>query len=60
MPRNQSISQLIEKGDFLVRINEQGKYVLSILWSDPDNSSRLKDGHFLINERNQVILNIHN
>ncbi|CAF4929381.1 unnamed protein product, partial [Rotaria sp. Silwood2] len=30
LPRNQSISQLIEKGDYLVRVNEQGKAVLSI------------------------------
>ncbi|CAF1382169.1 unnamed protein product [Rotaria sp. Silwood1] len=54
IPRNQSISQLIQKGDYLVRINEQGKIVLSILWMDPDNPSRLKDGHFLIHERNQM------
>ncbi|CAF4044445.1 unnamed protein product [Rotaria sp. Silwood2] len=54
LPRNQSISQLIEKGDYLVRVNEQGKAVLSILWTDPENSSRLKDGHFLIHERNQM------
>ncbi|CAF4182314.1 unnamed protein product, partial [Rotaria sp. Silwood2] len=54
LPRNQSISQLIEKGDYLVRVNEQGKVVLSILWTDPENPSRLKDGHFLIHERNQM------
>ncbi|CAF3729180.1 unnamed protein product [Rotaria sordida] len=54
LPRNQSVSQLIQKGDYLVRINEQGKYVLSILCTDPDNSSKLKDGHFFIHERNQM------
>jgi hypothetical protein len=35
-------------------MNEQGKIVLSILWIDPDNPTKLKDGHFFIHEMNQV------
>jgi len=58
MPRNQSISQLTEKGDYLVRMNEQGRVVLSILWTDPNNSSITKAGHFFINEENNVKMRI--
>jgi hypothetical protein len=35
-------------------MNEQGKIVLSILYTDPDDSSKFKDGHFFIHESNQV------
>lgn len=54
LPRPQSIGQLTQKGDYLVRINEQGKLVLSVLLTDPDNSTRLKDFHYIIHELNQV------
>ncbi|CAF2069418.1 unnamed protein product [Rotaria magnacalcarata] len=56
MPRSQTISKLIEKGDYLVRINEQAKFVLSIVWRDQGNRQALKDGHFLIHERNHMFL----
>jgi hypothetical protein len=36
-------------------MNEQGKIVLSILWIDPENPNKLKDGHFFIHEIDQVI-----
>jgi len=35
-------------------MNEQGKIVLSILYTDPDDPSKFKDGHFFIHESNQV------
>jgi hypothetical protein len=54
MPRIQSVSLLSEKGDYLVRINEQNRIVLSILWTDSTNPNNLKDGHFFINEKDNV------
>lgn len=57
LPRPQSIGQLTEKGDYLVRINEQGKLVLSVLLTDAENPTRLKDYHYIINESNQVQMN---
>ncbi|CAF0979554.1 unnamed protein product [Adineta steineri] len=50
LPRTQSISQLKENGDYLVRKNEQGKIVLSIMWNDIRNPNTLKHAHFYINE----------
>jgi len=57
MPRMQIVSLLKEKGDYLVRINDQNRIVLSILWIDPTDSNKLKDGHFLINEKDNVKIN---
>lgn len=54
IPRLQSISLLSEKGDYLIRINDQGKTVLSILWTDPTDPNKLKDGHFFIHEKDNV------
>ncbi len=54
MPRMQIISLLKEKGDYLVRINDQNRIVLSILWIDSTDPNKLKDGHFLINEKDNV------
>lgn len=48
MPRTQTITLLTEKGDYLIRINNQDKIVLSILW--PDASNKLKDGHYFIHQ----------
>ena len=56
VPRIQSVSHLTEKGDYLVRVNEKGRLVLSILWTDNDRSDQLKDGHFFIHEKNHVRL----
>jgi hypothetical protein len=54
MPRLQSVNLLSEKGDYLIRKNEQGKIVLSILWTDPTDPNKLKDGHFFIHEKDNV------
>ncbi|CAF1550759.1 unnamed protein product, partial [Didymodactylos carnosus] len=50
IPRADAINELKNKGDFLVRNNEQSQCVLSILWTrsnDPTDS--LEDRHFVIN-----------
>jgi hypothetical protein len=54
MPRAQIVGLLKEKGDYLLRINDQGRIVLSILWTDSTESNKLKDGHFLIHEKDNV------
>ncbi|UJR37690.1 hypothetical protein I4U23_030385 [Adineta vaga] len=54
MPRVQSVDLLVEKGDYLIRLNDQGKIVLSILWTDPKDQSKLKDGHFFIHEKDSM------
>jgi len=59
MPRAQSVNLLSEKGDYLIRINEQGKIVLSILWTHPRDPNQLKDGHFFISEKDNVRESIH-
>ena len=56
MPRLQSVKLLSEKGDYLVRINELGKIVLSIVWTDPINPNKLKDGHYIIDQGDNVKL----
>ncbi|CAF0796613.1 unnamed protein product [Adineta ricciae] len=60
IPRNQSVSQLKEKGDYLVRINEQGRIVLSVYWSTSNNATQLKDSHFYIIEQNNMFSLQHN
>ncbi|CAF3398988.1 unnamed protein product [Rotaria sp. Silwood1] len=54
MPRAQSVSFLNEKGDYLIRINNEEKIVLSILWTDKNDPSKLKDSHFFINEKDNM------
>ncbi|CAF2524438.1 unnamed protein product [Rotaria sp. Silwood2] len=54
IPRVQSVSLLNEKGDYLVRINNQNKIVLSILWPDKNDPTKLKDSHFFINEKDNM------
>lgn len=54
IPRSQSVQLLTEKGDYLLRMNDQGKVVLSILWTDPVDSQKLKDGHYYIYEKDGV------
>ena len=54
MPRIQSVQLLSEKGDYLIRRNEEKKIVLSILWTDPLDPNKLKDGHFFIHEKDNV------
>ncbi|CAF4002363.1 unnamed protein product [Rotaria magnacalcarata] len=52
IPRTHTVNLLINKGDYLLRKNDRGKIVLSILWTDPDDHNKLKDGHYFINEIN--------
>lgn len=54
MPRDQSVSLLSKKGDFLVRMNNDIKLVLSILWTDPSDPAKLKDCHYFIQEKDSV------
>ncbi|CAF3712933.1 unnamed protein product [Rotaria socialis] len=52
IPRTHTVSLLNNKGDYLLRRNDRGKIVLSILWTDPDDHNKLKDGHYFIHEIN--------
>ncbi|CAF1621235.1 unnamed protein product, partial [Adineta ricciae] len=54
MPRSQSINLCHEKGDYLVRINDQNKTVLSILWTDSNHPGRLRDFHIYICDRDNM------
>ena len=59
MPRAQTVPHLIQAGDYLVRKNDEGRIVLSVLWYDSPTKDRVKDGHYCIEERNQVRSSIH-
>lgn len=56
IPRPKSIVHLKYAGDYLVRKNDDGQIVLSVLWYDDGCKERLKDGHFIIFENNKVEL----
>jgi len=54
MPRAHIINFLSKKGDYLIRINDREEIILSILWTDSTDPNKLKDGHFVIHEKDNV------